>query len=90
MPRLTSKLQISIPKALADRIGLRPGDEVVWEVAGDGLRGMPSARRLPEVPPQLEQLRAFDEATARHARRPAPDDLAGTRRDWTRDDLYVR
>ena len=28
MPRITSKLQITIPKRLAEQVGLGPGDEV--------------------------------------------------------------
>lgn len=91
MARLTSKLQVSIPKALADRVGLRPGDDIHWELAGDLLRvrvgGMASARSLSVE----ERLRAFDAATARQVHRdrgfePAP---ARTRR-WRREDLYDR
>lgn len=90
MPRLTSKLQVSIPKALADHLGLRPGDEIQWEAAGGGLWATTHRRSPAGLPPQLEQLRAFDEATARHARRAVPDGLAGTERDWAREDLYTR
>jgi AbrB family looped-hinge helix DNA binding protein len=31
MSKVTSKLQVTIPKALAVKYGIRPGDEVRWE-----------------------------------------------------------
>jgi bifunctional DNA-binding transcriptional regulator/antitoxin component of YhaV-PrlF toxin-antitoxin module len=31
MSKVTSKLQITIPRALADRYGIRPGDRVRWD-----------------------------------------------------------
>lgn len=36
MSRVTSKLQVTIPKALAGRYGIRPGDEVHWELLARG------------------------------------------------------
>ena len=32
MSKITNRYQVRIPKALADRLGLRPGDEVEWQV----------------------------------------------------------
>ncbi|NUN53231.1 MAG: AbrB/MazE/SpoVT family DNA-binding domain-containing protein, partial [Planctomycetaceae bacterium] len=36
MSRVTSKLQLTIPRAIALRFGIRPGDEVRWEVQARG------------------------------------------------------
>ena len=36
--RMTAKGQITIPKALRERLGLRPGDEVEFVELEDGLR----------------------------------------------------
>lgn len=91
MARLTSKLQVSIPKALADRVGLRPGDDIDWELAGDLLRarvGRPAGAKSLSVE---ERLRAFDAATARQARRDRGSELPPERtRRWRREDLYDR
>lgn len=38
MAKVTSKYQISIPKALAERVGIRVGDELDWENAAGTLR----------------------------------------------------
>ena len=43
MSKVTSKHQVSIPKALAARAGIRVGDELEWEHAAGTLR----VRRLP-------------------------------------------
>ena len=43
MAKVTSKLQVTIPKALAERYGIRPGDEIDWEPAGQFIRVVPSA-----------------------------------------------
>jgi antitoxin PrlF len=32
---MTSKAQITIPKAVRKALGIEPGDEVVWEIEGD-------------------------------------------------------
>jgi AbrB family looped-hinge helix DNA binding protein len=38
MPKVTSKLQLTVPKAIADQYGIRPGDELQWIPAGDSIR----------------------------------------------------
>lgn len=35
---LTSKGQLTIPKNVRDRLGLRPGDQMVFELEGDSVR----------------------------------------------------
>ena len=34
---VTSKLQLTVPKAIADQYGIRPGDELQWIAAGEAL-----------------------------------------------------
>jgi AbrB family looped-hinge helix DNA binding protein len=38
MSKVTSKLQVTLPKAIADRYGVGPGSDVVFEPAGDSIR----------------------------------------------------
>ncbi|HEY4764571.1 MAG TPA: AbrB/MazE/SpoVT family DNA-binding domain-containing protein [Candidatus Sulfotelmatobacter sp.] len=33
--KVTSKLQLTVPKAIADHYGIRPGDELDWIPAGE-------------------------------------------------------
>jgi len=92
---VTDKLQVTLPKAIADRLGIRPGDEVEWQVAGGVVTLRPAASRRPARSIE-ERLRIFDEATQRQREREAevkavlgeieqPKD-----RGWTREDLYRR
>jgi len=89
MAKVTSKLQVTIPKALADRSGIRPGDDIEWSESGEGLRIAPSGNRPPLS--IEERLSLFDQATERQKKRqrgrnvkPAVD------RGWSREDLYHR
>ena len=90
MSKVTSKFQVSIPRALAERLGIRVGDDLTWEEAGGTLR----ARVENAVKARLsvdERLRLFDAATARQAQRQRRLQLArGKGRGWTREDLYTR
>ena len=36
MTTLTTKGQVTIPKAVRDRLGVKPGDEVTFELGADG------------------------------------------------------
>jgi AbrB family looped-hinge helix DNA binding protein len=91
MARVTSKLQITLPKALAERFGISPGDEFEWEAAGDVIRIVPARAPRPEVSIE-DRLRRFDRAEKRQRKRerdgpaPAPSEARG----WTRDELYRR
>ena len=88
MSKVTSKYQVSIPKTLADKLGVRPGDELEWRLAGRELRVAPeTARRLPAE----ERLKLFDEATMRQStrNRRRRGEKAGLR-GWTREELYDR
>ena len=41
MPKITRKLQITVPKRLAEQVGIGPGREVEFVVAGDAIRMAP-------------------------------------------------
>ncbi len=90
MAKVTSKLQVTVPKAVADHYGIRPGDEIQWLIAGDTIRVVPPARR--GGPRSVGQrLRLFDLATTRQEKRNAPSRVrAGQGRGWTREELYER
>lgn len=70
MSRVTSKLQVTLPKAIADQYGVAPGADLVFEPAGDSIRvlvarepGLTAAYGL-----SLEDKQAlFDAATLRQA-----------------------
>ncbi len=91
MAKVTSKLQVTVPKAIADQYGIRPGDEIDWVPAGEGVRVIP-ARRTGSSNDGAARLRLFDQATARQrereagARKRAP----ASKRGWTREELYRR
>lgn len=101
MAKVTSKLQLTVPKAIADQYGIRPGDDVEWVAAGEVIRVIPSARGNSRRggPRRLgvrERLRLFDQATERQRRREANFPSGGPRegesedRGWKREDLYTR
>ena len=92
MSKVTSKLQVTVPKALADRYGIRPGDDIRFEGSGEVIRVVPANARTEREAPNVEaRLRLFDAATARQrvrqAGRPAQ---RPTSRGWTREELYRR
>jgi AbrB family looped-hinge helix DNA binding protein len=87
MAKVTSKFQVTVPKAIADRYSIRPGDEIEWAPAGDTIRVVPSRTQTPcEYP--AARLRLFDQATKRHRQRSGPRKQASRDRGWTREDLY--
>ena len=92
MAKVTSKLQVTIPKALADRYGIRPGDDIEWESAGQFIRVVPPGRHRLRLNTR-ERLQLFDDATERQRERESrmqiPTDPV-TDRGWTRDELYER
>jgi AbrB family looped-hinge helix DNA binding protein len=93
MSKVTSKLQVTIPKAIAIEYDIEPGDEIEFQPAGDTIRIVPPRRRNRPRLTLEERLRLFDEDTkyaearARELKLPAeePPD-----RGWTREDLYSR
>ena len=67
MAKVTSKLQVTVPKAVADRFGIRPGDDIEWVVDGTSIRVIRAADRRPLS--VADRLKVFDEATARQQSR---------------------
>jgi AbrB family looped-hinge helix DNA binding protein len=99
MPKVTSKLQLTVPKAIADQYGIRPGDELEWSPAGESIRVelvRPKAKPGHELTVG-ERLALFD-ANTKWLDELQADQLneakaKGTRltpenRGWTREDLY--
>ena len=89
MSKITTKLQVTVPKAIASRYRIRPGDDIRFEEAGEIIRVAPSRVGLPAVRLDVEaHLRLFDAATARQrareANRPVP---CASSRGWTREEL---
>ena len=92
MSKVTSKLQVTVPKALAERYGIQPGDDIRFEEAGEVMRVVPDAAAKPaEVLNTEARLRLFDAATARQRTREAGRSLrTASSRGWTREELYER
>ncbi len=91
MTKVTSKLQVTVPKAIAIRYGIRPGDEIEWVAAGDSIRVL--TRRVDnDNSTREERLELFDRATDRQRRREsALGKIAeASDRGWRREDLYTR
>ena len=90
MSKVTSKLQVTVPKALAERYGIQPGDDIRFEEAGENIRVIPAG-----VIPSREgldveaRLRLFDSATARQRERESGRSRRHSdTRGWTREALY--
>jgi AbrB family looped-hinge helix DNA binding protein len=91
MSKVTSKFQVSVPKALADQYGIAPGDDLVWEPAGEALRVRLAEPRARYTLDGRERLRLFDAATRRQAERQSRRQLGReSARGWTRDEIYDR
>ena len=95
MSKVTSKLQVTLPKAIARHYGIRPGDEIHWVVAGDVIRVIPPTGRSSEseaTDDRALRLRLFDQATERQRQREltARKRKRVTDRGWRRGDLYDR
>jgi len=98
MPKVTSKLQLTVPKAIADQYGIRPGDELEWIPAGESIRvklvskvksghKLTTKQRLDLFDANtkwLDELQAEElkEATAKGTR------VTRENRGWTREELY--
>lgn len=84
MAKVTSKLQITIPKALAQQVEIREGDEIEWSASGGSLR----VRRRSPKQTAADRLKMFDAVTRRLRRRKKPP--RGQTRGWLREELYDR
>ena len=89
MAKVTSKLQVTIPKAIAERYDIVPGDELDW-VPSDGAVRVVPLKGLARASDSVERLRLFDAATERQRQRAAalPRPEGDTGRGWTRAELY--
>ncbi len=89
---MTSKLQITIPKAIATRLGIRPGDELEWFEAGQALRLELTGRPNAEGVSTEQRLQWFDQATLRQQEREASPKRVAVDQDrgWSRGELYDR
>lgn len=98
MAKVTSKLQVTVPKALAVHYGIRPGDEVRFEEASETICMVPAgAGATADALDREARLGLFDAATERQRKRqesPALDgagDGSGVQgRGRTGDELYRR
>lgn len=98
MSKVTSKLQLTLPKTIADQYGIRPGDELEWIPAGESIR-VELARGQIEAGQALsleERLELFDQGNQRldriqkqHLKKAEPLE-ARRDRGWTREELYER
>jgi AbrB family looped-hinge helix DNA binding protein len=90
MAKVTSKLQVTVPKVIAERFGIRPGDEIEWRAEGNAIRVLPGSGEDASLDREA-RLRSFDEATARQERRNRVGHRAPRAgRGWTREELYDR
>lgn len=86
MARVTSKLQVTIPKAVANEYGISPGDEIEFRPAGDTIRVETAGSPRPSPAQRLE---LFDAATLRQvSRHSATEASQPGDRGWRREDLY--
>jgi AbrB family looped-hinge helix DNA binding protein len=94
MAKVTSKLQVTIPKAIATRHGIEPGDDVEWADAGDAIRLEPVEKRSLRRVTVEDRLKWFDDATERQRLRESAAPIAAAPleadRGWTREELYSR
>ncbi len=97
MPKVTSKLQLTVPKAIANQYGIRPGDELKWIPAGESIR-VELVQRKANAGHELtteEKLALFDAGTKRlnalHAKELKENQgntVTRETRGWTREELY--
>jgi bifunctional DNA-binding transcriptional regulator/antitoxin component of YhaV-PrlF toxin-antitoxin module len=88
---VTSKLQVTIPKAIAERYGIEPGAEIDWLPAGEAIRVVTKADRQ-RGNDRTRRLQLFDSSTERQRERQKgkQNGLATAERGWSREDLYAR
>jgi AbrB family looped-hinge helix DNA binding protein len=90
MAKVTSKYQVTVPRKIAEKYHIRPGDDIDWVPAGEVIRVVPPAK-LAAPQGRESQLHWFDQATERHRKRRSAL-LEGKPRDRgsKREDLYGR
>ncbi len=86
---MTSKLQVTVPKVIAEQYRIKPGDEITWLAAGDSIRVLPRGRGQSKVG-TTSRLRLFDQATSRQRIRDGAVTAAAGPRGWLREEIYDR
>ena len=91
MSKVTSKLQVTIPKVIAQRYEIEPGTEIEWLPAGDAIRVVPHVGREGTAD-RTRRLELFDRATGRQQARQSGKrpQTAASERGWRREELYAR
>ena len=90
MAKVTSKYQVTVPRAIAEQYSIRPGDDIDWVAAGDVIRVIPSGKQMASED-RDSRLRLFDQATERHRKRPSAHKAKRPlERGWRREDVYGR
>ncbi|HXG70075.1 MAG TPA: AbrB/MazE/SpoVT family DNA-binding domain-containing protein [Gemmatimonadaceae bacterium] len=90
MAKVTGKFQVTLPKALVTRCGIRVGDDLDVRLAGSSIQ-MEKRSASDAAPQRQDRLAQFDRATSRHKARGAAGSMPRARsRGWTREELYVR
>lgn len=90
MAKVTSKLQVTVPRRIAEQYHIQPGDEIDWVAAGEVIRVIPPGK-VAVSESRGSQLRWFDQATERQRERSVGRAVErAANRGWTREDLYVR
>jgi AbrB family looped-hinge helix DNA binding protein len=89
--KVTSKLQVTLPKAIARQYGIRPGDDIEWVPAGEAIHVVTPSRRRAAFD-LATRLRLFDAATERQRLRQTGRKrrTVAVPRGWRREDLYGR
>ncbi len=93
MSKVTSKLQLTLPKRLAEKYGIYPGDEIEFVAAGDVIHLVPPARLLRSRMSAEERMRLFEARIRRQREREKRMKLPVSPpkdRGWKREDLYTR
>ena len=105
MAKVTSKLQLTLPKAIAVQYRIRPGDSLDWLPAGEAIRVIKrdaaeaATAAATNAATIKERLQLFDQATARQRKRQAAAGAQrprtriqspGQDRGWTREEIYQR
>ena len=90
---VTSKLQVTLPKRLAEAHGIAPGDRIEFQSSGDDIRIITEAGQRSSEMSREERLRLFDEATRRiqagaKGLPKSGDSAEPGARGWKREDLY--
>src|SRR5215210_2671871 len=93
MAKVTSKLQVTIPRRLAREYGIKPGDDLDWSPAGDAIRVSPLREPTGDEKALVElRLKMFDASVQRQKKRERSrgKQPQSADRGWKREDLYDR